>query len=135
MVVPATFLSLEDQMLPSLMIVAVLALTVYGQLMMKARALTHATPIDGSMGKLQYLIAMFGDIGVLSSLGAAGLASAFWMLVIERMEVNYAYPFIALNFVLVPFGSMMLFGERLPPLQVLGLGLIVLGVTVSSLAR
>jgi multidrug transporter EmrE-like cation transporter len=57
------------------------------------------------------------------------------MLVIERMEVNYAYPFIALNFVLVPFGSMMLFGERLPPLQVLGLGLIVLGVTVSSLAR
>lgn len=122
-------------MLASLMVFAVLVLTVYGQLMIKARALAHATPVDSGAGKLSYLIAMFSDIAVLSSLGAAGLASVCWMLAIERVEVGYAYPFMALSFVLVPVGSMVLFGERLPPFQLLGLGLIVTGVTVSALAR
>ncbi len=42
---------------------------------------------------------------------------------------------MALSFVLVPIGSMVLFGERMPPIQLLGLGLIVGGVTVSALAR
>jgi drug/metabolite transporter (DMT)-like permease len=126
---------LENQMLPALMIFAVLALTVYGQLMIKARALAHAVPIGGVEGKLQYLVSMFGDIAVLSSLGAAGVASACWMLAIERLDVAYAYPFMALSFVLVPIGSMVLFGERIPPIQLLGIGLIVAGVTLSALAR
>jgi multidrug transporter EmrE-like cation transporter len=121
-------------MLPLLMVFAVLALTVYGQLMMKSRALAHAAPV-GEAGKLQYLVSMFSDVGVLSCLSAAVLAAVLWMLAIERLEVSYAYPFMALSFVLVPLGSMVLFGERLPPLQVLGLGLIVMGVTMSALAR
>jgi hypothetical protein len=52
-----------------LLLIAVLVLTVYAQLVIKARALAHATlPADGS-GKLDYLVAMFTDIGVFSGLG------------------------------------------------------------------
>jgi drug/metabolite transporter (DMT)-like permease len=101
--------------------------------MMKARALAHATPVG--VGKLQYLVSMFGDVAVLSCLGAGALAATLWMLALERLEVNYAYPFMALSFVVVPIGSMVLLGERLPLLQVVGLGLIVVGVTISALAR
>jgi multidrug transporter EmrE-like cation transporter len=122
-------------MLAPLMVFAVLVLTVYGQLMIKARALAHTIPIESGASKLNYLVAMFSDIGVLSSLGAAGLASACWMLAVERVDLSYAYPFMALSFILVPVASMVLFGERVPPLQFLGLGLIVTGVTVSALAR
>jgi multidrug transporter EmrE-like cation transporter len=118
-----------------LMVFAVLVFTVYGQLMIKARAIAHATPLGDGTNKLQYLVSMFGDIGVLSGLAAAVLASACWMLAIERLEVGYAYPFMALSFVLVPIGSVVLFGERMPPIQLLGLGLIVAGVTVSALSR
>lgn len=122
-------------MLSPLLLFAVLALTVYGQLMIKARALVHASDALGGGSKIGYLLSMFGDIGVLSGLGAAVVASVCWMLAIERLEVGYAYPFMALSFVLVPVGSMVLFAERLPPVQLLGLGLIVAGVTVSALAR
>jgi multidrug transporter EmrE-like cation transporter len=114
---------------------AVLALTVYGQLMIKARALAHAPDSADSADRLHYLFAMFTDFWVLSGFGAAVLAAACWMLVIERLEVGYAYPFVALSFVLVPLGSMVLFGERLPMIQLLGLALIICGVTVSALAR
>lgn len=120
-------------MLPLLMVFAVLALTVYGQLMMKARALAHAMPVGA--GKLQYLVSMFTDIGVISCLAAAVLAAVLWMLALERLEVGFAYPFMALSFVLVPVGSAVLLGEALPPLQLLGLALIVAGVTVSTVAR
>jgi drug/metabolite transporter (DMT)-like permease len=119
----------------SLLIFSVLVFTVYGQLMIKARGLVHATSSHGDPGRLHYLTAMFTDIGVLSGLAAAVLAAACWMLAIERLNVGYAYPFMALSFVFVPLGSAALFGESLPPSQLLGLGLIVAGVTVSALAR
>ena len=116
------------------MVFIVLALTVYGQLMMKARALAHATPV-GDAAKLQYLVSMFTDIGVLSCLTAAVVAAVVWMLALERLEVGFVYPFMALSFVLVPVGSAAFFGEALPPLQLIGLAMIVAGVTVSAFAR
>ena len=119
----------------ALLLFAVLALTVYGQLVMKARALAHAPQAVGDTDRLHYLLAMFTDVWVLSSLGAAVLAAVCWMLAIERLEVGYAYPFMALSFVLVPLGATALFGEPLPTIQLLGIGLIVVGVTVSALAR
>lgn len=117
------------------LLLVVLALTVYGQLVMKARALSYAADPIAGQGKLHYLLAMFTDIWVLSGLAAAVLASACWLLAIDRLELGYAYPFMALSFVLVPLGSTILFGEPLPATQMLGLALIVAGATVSALAR
>ncbi len=42
-----------------------MGLTVYGQLIIKAHSLAHATGVVSSH-KIDYLIAMFTDIGVLS---------------------------------------------------------------------
>jgi multidrug transporter EmrE-like cation transporter len=113
----------------------VLALTVYGQLMIKARAIAHAADLAGAQAKLHYLGLMFTDIGVLSALGAAVLAAVCWMLAIARLDVGFAYPFMALSFVLVPVGSNLLFGEALPTVQLLALALIIGGVTLSALTR
>jgi drug/metabolite transporter (DMT)-like permease len=126
---------MEADMQSFLFLAAVLAFTVYGQLMMKARALVHATTAGNSPDRMHYLLAMFGDIGVLSGFVAAGLAAVCWMLAIERLEVGYAYPFMALSFLFVPLGSAVLFGESVPPLQWLGLAFIIAGVTISALAK
>jgi multidrug transporter EmrE-like cation transporter len=122
-------------MYSGLLLFAVLALTVYGQLMIKWRALAHAGEAIGLQGKLHYLVSMFTDIGVLSGLAAAVLAGVCWMLAITRLELGYAYPFMALSFVLVPVGSTLLFGEPLPKLQLLALALIIAGVALSALTR
>lgn len=119
----------------TLLIFAVLALTVYGQLVIKARALAHATENTAMQSKFYYLLAMLMDFRVLSGFAAAFLAGLCWMLAIEKLELAYAYPFMALSFVLVPLGSTFFFGEVVPPMQWLGLGLIVAGVSVSTLAR
>jgi multidrug transporter EmrE-like cation transporter len=122
-------------MLSALLLSAVLALTVYGQLMIKARSLAHVAELAGTQSKLHYLTLMLTDVGVLSALAAAVLAAVCWVLAIARLDVGYAYPFMALSFVLVPLGSMLLFGEPLPKIQLIALALIVAGVTLSALTR
>lgn len=113
-----------------LLLFAVLTFTAYGQLIIKSRALAHSA--DSKFG---YLVAMFSDIGVLSGLAAAALAALAWIWVIRRLDVSFAYPFMALSFVVVPAGAKLLFAEPLPPIRILGMTLIVAGVTVSALAR
>jgi drug/metabolite transporter (DMT)-like permease len=113
---------------------AVLILTSYGHLIVKARSVVHIKT-DGTYHRLDYLLAMFTDLYVLTGIVATVLAAGLWMLILERTKLSYAYPFMAMTFVLVPLGSAFFFGEKLPPLQILGIGLIVVGVAVSALAR
>jgi drug/metabolite transporter (DMT)-like permease len=122
-------------MVSVLLLFAVLALTIYGQLIMKWGALIHTSDSAGFAGKEHYLVAMFSDIWVLSALAAGIGVVTFWMLAIARLDVGYAYPFMALSFVLVPVGSAIFFGETLPKIQLLALMLIVAGVTISALTR
>jgi drug/metabolite transporter (DMT)-like permease len=116
-----------------LLIALVLALTVYGQLVTKARALVYSG--GPALSKVGYLAAMFTDFHVLAGLAAAVLASALWFLAIERASLSYAYPFMALTFALVPIGSKLLFSEVVSPLQCAGIVLIVLGVGLNAVAR
>jgi drug/metabolite transporter (DMT)-like permease len=112
----------------------VLLLIVYGQIILKARSLVLSGG-DVSHDRISYLYKMFTDVGVLSGLGAAAAASVFWMLAIERADLGYVYPFVALTFLLVPVASSVFLGESLPPLQLAGLLLIVIGVSLSAYAR
>jgi len=121
-------------MQPIALVFVVVALTVYAQLVVKARAIAHAAELAAS-GALHYLVSMFTDPWVLSGIAGALIGGACWMVAISRLDVGYAFPFIALSFVLVPIGSRLLFNEPLPPLQLLGLALIVGGVSISALAR
>jgi drug/metabolite transporter (DMT)-like permease len=114
-------------------IACTLALTVYGQLIMKARAIAHASDRTGG-SKLDYLFAMYTDFGVLSGLAAAVLASVCWALALEKAGLGFAYPFMALSFVVVPLSARVLFQEAITPWQMAGLLLIVLGVAVNAFA-
>jgi multidrug transporter EmrE-like cation transporter len=123
----------ETELLSFAMLFAVLTLMVASQLVIKARALVHAA--DASGGTLQYVFAMLADIRVLGALSAVAIAGACWIVVLEKLEISYAYPFMALSFVLIPLGASLLFGEPLPPVKLVGVGLIILGVVVSALVK
>jgi drug/metabolite transporter (DMT)-like permease len=111
-----------------------LVLTAYGQLIIKSRSLEFSRIIvDGD--RLRYLVAMFTDPLVLSGMAAAVSAGVSWTLAIQRTDIGYAYPFMALSFVLVPLAAAVLFKEQVSVWQTVGLGMIVAGVAVNALAR
>jgi drug/metabolite transporter (DMT)-like permease len=56
-------------------------------------------------------------------------------LAIEREQLSFAYPFMALSFVLVPLASKFLFGEPISPLQYAGIVLVTIGVGLNAAGR
>lgn len=105
-----------------------LALTVYGQMVIKARAMELSRDAHGK----EFLVSMFLDPWVLSGLCAALAASATWMLAVRTANLSAIYPIMALTFVIIPILAVLSFGERLAPVQMIGIGFIVLGVALAA---
>ena len=57
-----------------------------------------------------------------------GLSSLIYLWVLSKLSLSFAYPFVALSFVMVLVLCWLLLGESLPSLRVIGVGLIVIGV-------
>lgn len=106
-----------------------IGLTAYGQLIIKSRA-NVLSAASGS--RLDYVLAMFTDPWVLSAYAGALIAGASWFFVLKHFNLAFAYPFMALTFLVVPLGAAVLFKEPVGMTQALGLVLIVLGVGLSA---
>lgn len=57
-----------------------------------------------------------------------GLSSLIYLWVLSKLSLSFAYPFVALSFVMVMIASWALLGETLPPLRIAGAAFILLGV-------
>ena len=55
-----------------------------------------------------------------------------WIATMSKLEIGYAYPFTLLGFVSVIFISSILFGENMNIYRLVGCGIIVIGVIVTS---
>ena len=113
-------------------ILATVALTVYGQMILKWR-LDQIGPLPpGFAAGTRHLLGLLLDPVVLSSFVSAFLASLAWMAAMTRFELSYAYPFMSLNFVIVLVLSVALLGETMTVSKIVGVALIVAGTLVAS---
>jgi drug/metabolite transporter (DMT)-like permease len=56
--------------------------------------------------------------------------SIFWLGVISRADLSFAYPMLALNYVLIMLPAYFLLGERISLNQIVGTLIIIAGVVV-----
>lgn len=105
--------------------------TVYGQLILKWRLSMKGALPEDLTGKLLFLTKAFLDPFVLSGFAAAFIASLFWMAVMTKFDISFAYPFMSLAFVAVLFLSALFFQEPITLGKVLGLALIICGIIVT----
>ena len=61
-----------------------------------------------------------------------GLATVFWLYILQRIPISLAYPFSALAMVIVPVIAMYLFNEDILGTYWIGLLLIIMGIVVIS---
>ena len=106
--------------------------TVYGQVVFKWRVSRYGSLPDEFSAKLGFLFNVLLDPWIISGLISALVASFFWIAAMTRFDLSYAYPFMSLSFILVFFLSIWLFHEPITVQKVLGLGLIVSGILVTS---
>lgn len=69
---------------------------------------------------------------VLLGLGCYAVSVVVWLGALSKVEVGYAYPFLALGFLANALLSRWLLGEAIPPLRWMALALIVAGVALQA---
>lgn len=71
---------------------------------------------------------------VLLGLFLYGVGAAAWILVLSRVDLSFAYPFLALNFILITISSRILLSETVPLLRWLGILIICAGILVVAVS-
>ena len=57
-----------------------------------------------------------------------GMAAIFWLLSLSRFDLSYVFPFISMNYILVPLAAMWIFKERMSTARLAGIGIIFVGI-------
>ena len=61
-----------------------------------------------------------------------GVGALAWIVVLSRWDLSYAYPFLALNFVLIALVSRLVLGESIPLIRWAGIAFICAGIVLIS---
>lgn len=117
---------------PWLLVGGTVLLTVYGQLVLKWQVSLPVVPPFAAVAKWPAVLLLLLRPWVISAFVAAFGASLCWMLALSHLELSRAYPFTALNFVLVCAAAYPLFGEVITLPRLIGLVLVIAGLLISS---
>jgi multidrug transporter EmrE-like cation transporter len=76
------------------------------------------------------IVAVACNYWILAGLGMYFLSAVVWLLVLARVQVSLAYPFVGLGFVLTLFLGWWLMGDTVGPTRLIGTMLVVTGVVL-----
>ena len=107
-------------------LIVALSLGALGQICLKA-GLKQLGP-DPAVGVV--LASIVRNWLVLSGFGCYGLSSLLYLVALSRLDLSYAYPMVALTYVIVTVLAWRLLGETVPIGRIMGLAIICIGVVV-----
>jgi drug/metabolite transporter (DMT)-like permease len=108
------------------LITIAVVLMAYANIVLKLRIKTLSA--DSSASWLSYLLSMVFDPWTWSALFAAAVTGTLYVISLRQLELSVVQPLFALVFVVVPLAAVLVLGEHLPPLRIIGLVLIFIGV-------
>ena len=73
-----------------------------------------------------------GTYVILLGLGCTGVSMALWLTVISNLELSFAYPFVALSYVLITLYGWAALSEDVGGLRLAGVASIMVGVVIIS---
>lgn len=128
-----TFLSVRSLLAdPLALIIIATLLGGIGQALIKYGVTNTATY---GMGFAQTALRLMLSPGVLAGLSSYAISAVFYVMVVQKKGLSFAYPFVAANQVIVFLIAWLLFGEHIPPLRAVGLITICVGVSLIALSK
>lgn len=92
-----------------------------------------------SLGELQlnldFILRGLGNIYLWLGLLCYGFSVLSWMVVLSKVDVSVAYPFLSLGFILTAVIAYFIFGEPLGVSKILGILLICIGLVFLTLSK
>ncbi|MBM3318326.1 MAG: EamA family transporter [Candidatus Eisenbacteria bacterium] len=69
---------------------------------------------------------------LFAGLGSIGVGAAFWLAALSRVDLSWAYPLLAIGYVLILLFSALILREQVSAVRWLGAALIIIGVILVS---
>ncbi len=114
------------------LVLVTVTLNVMGQYFMK-RGMSAVGVVSGDLSLLAGSLAKaFVNPFVIAGVGAYGISSIFWLILLSRVELSYAYPALSLGYVLITLVSALALNEQVSPLRWTAVVVICLGVVLLS---
>ena len=102
-----------------------------GQLMLKSGMIQVGRVGVAEISRpLATLATVFTNPFILLALPLYGGALLMWLIVLSRLQLSFAYPFLALNYVINALLAQAILGEHISFFRWMGIGLICSGVIV-----
>lgn len=76
--------------------------------------------------------AMVQNLWLWGAMMSYAISILLWMLVLSRVQVSYAYPFLSIGYIVAAVVGYLWMGETMDMYKVFGIGIICLGIVVLS---
>jgi drug/metabolite transporter (DMT)-like permease len=120
---------MKEQLFPTLWLIGLsLVTSILGQTTIKLGVSRPESAGLAGAGPISVVLLVVRSPLVLLGLLIYGVGALAWIVVLSRVDMSYAYPFLALNFVLITVVSRVVFSETIPGLRWLGIVFICIGI-------
>lgn len=114
------------------LLLAAVSMSVTGELLLKHGmnqvGVLSLHPDNIMSGLWRSFTSPFVLLGFASVFGG----SIFWLSIISRVQLSYAYPMLSLGYVLVVIASWIFLNEQFHPMRLVGVLVICIGVVIVS---
>lgn len=99
----------------------------------KGVGILAAAPAKENKGIMDY-VKMALQPHIFGGLALNGFAAISWLLALSHLELSYVFPYLSLNYILIPIGAYFLFKEELSTRKFIGIGIICCGIFLIALS-
>jgi len=114
-------------MSPIFYVILSIVLVATSQFLFK-KGVSHS--VSERSSAMQKALAIFFQPAILGGLFLNGIAAFFWLLALSDLELSYIFPFLALNYIIVPLGASIFYKEEITRMRIFGIVVICIGVIV-----
>lgn len=80
----------------------------------------------------QSLVPLLKNIYLWMGMFCYGVSVLLWMIVLSKVDVSYAYPFLSIGYVIAAIAGTAFLGESLSSIRIAGITVICIGVYLIS---
>ncbi len=119
-------------MATTMIILLSVLLNCAAQLCMKKGMISVGEITDGISGFIAMIPSMAANLYLWLSAGCYIISILLWLVVLSKVDVSYAYPFLSIGYVLSAVVGYLAFNETITPIRVIGIVVICFGVILIS---
>jgi multidrug transporter EmrE-like cation transporter len=116
-----------------LMILFTVTTNAAAQIMLK-QGMTLVGPVGFGGSPVQTVLGIAAQPWVIAGLCTFVVSMASHLVVLSRVELSFAYPFLSLAYVMVAAYSFFVFGEDITALRLLGYAVICIGTIIIAMS-